>query len=349
MPLQVIEEADSVTKIIRFHTSPIFEMMISLHNILTESHRHREWIQSARAALPQDFLEELESVYVAEGVILFELALGYADHNDVLGFVDYVRTMNPVDFIFYLLGRVVSTQEIMQTDLSYQAIEALVPEKYCSVLEQEPFRKLILADLPAFQNRLADLWERYWNIYFKDQIDQLRPLWEKGIQEKERLLSREGGMALFEHVTGWSDLPPELPEGHAVTEVVFIPIVLMSSRVYLFYGYGNVTITFDCQLQESRSERQERIRTETISIFKALSDDTRLKILRLITLHGEKMHGKIIAEKIGLSASAVSRHIGVLKDGNLISEEPSDGKITYQLNKELVQTLSDKLLDYLYS
>ncbi|MBN1285871.1 MAG: winged helix-turn-helix transcriptional regulator [Anaerolineae bacterium] len=350
MPLQVIEAADSITEMIRFHTSTVFEMMVSLHNVVTQSHRHRDWIEKARAALPPDFLDELDAVYgtYSDGVFFFELAISYADQNDVPGFTEHIREMNPVQFAFYLVGRAVPVEEIAKTDLSLQALRAITPDKYGEMLDYGPMAE-IFADIPAFQNRLADLWERYWEIFFRDQATEMRTLWENGIQEKERLLSREGGAALFEHITGWKELPSELPEGYPVTDIVFIPIMMMPSHVYIFYGYGNVTIMFDCRLQESRTEHQERMRVDAINVFKALSDDTRLKILRLITLQPERMHGKVIAEKVGLSASAVSRHIGVLKDGDLIAEEPCDGKITYRLNKELVQSLSDKLLDYLYS
>ena len=83
--------------------------------------------------------------------------------------------------------------------------------------------------------------------------------------------------------------------------------------------------------------------------MKALDDETRLKILNLITRHGSSLHGKSIAERLGISASAVSRHLALLKDGKLIVEEPQKNLITYRFQKETLENLVSKLLDYLYS
>ncbi|NDJ76684.1 MAG: helix-turn-helix transcriptional regulator, partial [Chloroflexi bacterium] len=62
-----------------------------------------------------------------------------------------------------------------------------------------------------------------------------------------------------------------------------------------------------------------------------------------------QMHGKKIAAKLELSASAVSRHLGQLKDAGLITEETHDNRtITYRLQWGLVAALPDLLGDYLY-
>ncbi len=350
MPLAVIETIDTLTEMIRLETSPVFEMVLSLHNLLDIS-RHRTWAEKTRAALPQDFLDELEAVYgpYMKGRIFFELPVDAPDPNDVTGFIQHVRTMDPVRFIFYLIGRVISPDEIAAIGLDAQMLISAAPEEYCFPLTETPMAQ-ILADPSAFQNRLANLWQRYWDVFFREEVEEtLRPQWETAIVRKERQLARDGGEVLYEHITGWKELPPELPDGHPFTEMVIIPLMLLPPQNYLLYGYGNITILFDCRRTESRAEHEERAREEAARTFKGLSDDTRLKILRLIALKEGKMHGKQIAEKLELSASAVSRHIGVLKDSNLILEEPEDNRITYRLNQKTLQSLSEKVLDYLYS
>ncbi len=46
----------------------------------------------------------------ADGGLFFELPIDYPDHEDVEGFFDYVRDMDPVRFVFYLTGRVVPVE-----------------------------------------------------------------------------------------------------------------------------------------------------------------------------------------------------------------------------------------------
>ena len=353
MPLQVIEETDPLTSLIQFRTSAVFETIVSLQNLLG-TRRHRAWAEEARAALPAAFLDELNAIYTpfGEGTMLFEVALDYPDLDDVPGFIQHVRAMDPVTFLFYVMGRIIPREDIHRVGLDAPALRQMLKERYseeysCSY-ESLPVEQIV-ENPAAFQRRLANLWQQYWEAFFCAQIDKIRPYWESGIAAKEAILTRDGGRALYEHVTGKPDLPPELPPGHPITQVVFIPLYLIRNRVLMFYGYGNVTIFFDSERTESHTEEIERTKEEALGTLRALSDGTRLNILRLIARMEGQIHGKMIAAKLDLSASAVSRHLALLKEGGLIVEEPHDNRITYRLQKEAITTLPDKVLDFLYS
>jgi len=85
------------------------------------------------------------------------------------------------------------------------------------------------------------------------------------------------------------------------------------------------------------------------TIFEALADGSRLDILHLIMPHGDQMHGKRIANKLNLSASAVSRHLAQLKEAGLIVEETQDNRtFTYKIQENAISTLPDTLFDVLH-
>ncbi len=109
MPIQIIENSDPISAMTHFRTSAVYEMLVSLHT-LSLGRRHAEWIAAARATLGTDFIEAFVHDYdaVCQGTYLFEMAVDYADHDDVQGFIDYIRTMDPVSFVFYLVGRVLT-------------------------------------------------------------------------------------------------------------------------------------------------------------------------------------------------------------------------------------------------
>ncbi len=351
MPLQIIEEIDPLTNLIEFRTSAVFETIASLQNLLG-TRRRREWAEKTRAALSRGLLDELAAIYTpfGEGMMLLELALDYQDHDDVPGFTQHVRKMDPFDFLFYVTGRIIPREQIAQIGLDPQGLRAALTagssDEWCSYANL-PFEQ-IFTGLPAFQNRLADLWQHYWDEFFSAEIKAIRPYWESGIAAREAILSREGGRALYEHVTGRTELPPELPPGYPITEIVFVPLYLIRTRVLMFFGYGNVTVLFDSQRTQAHAVEMEQAREEALSALRALSDGTRLKILRLISRMEGEIHGKMIAAKLELSASAVSRHLALLKEGGLLVEEPRDNRITYRLQKEAITSLPDKVLDYLY-
>jgi hypothetical protein len=137
-------------------------MIISLQ-LMYRPARRATWATEARATLSPEFLRELDAVYkpFAQGHIFLELPVDYDDHNDVLGFIDYVRTMDPVRFVFYLVGRILSLEEIAALGVTVDPImDALRTSPYsghCPCLKA-PFEE-ILVDVPTFQNRLADLWQ----------------------------------------------------------------------------------------------------------------------------------------------------------------------------------------------
>ena len=71
--------------------------------------------------------------------------------------------------------------------------------------------------------------------------------------------------------------------------------------------------------------------------LKALSDPTRREILNL--LKKGKMSAGDIVEKFPVSGAAVSRHLSVLKDADLIRDE-RDGKfIYYELNASVLEEI----------
>ena len=69
--------------------------------------------------------------------------------------------------------------------------------------------------------------------------------------------------------------------------------------------------------------------------LKALSDPTRREILQLLR-SGSKSAGEI-SDKFEITAAAISRHLSVLKDADLIRDQ-RDGKfIIYTLNTSVLE------------
>ena len=69
--------------------------------------------------------------------------------------------------------------------------------------------------------------------------------------------------------------------------------------------------------------------------FKALSDPTRREILNM--LKKGKLSAGEIAEHFNMSFAAVSRHLSVLKDADLIRDKRDGKYIFYELNASILQ------------
>lgn len=69
--------------------------------------------------------------------------------------------------------------------------------------------------------------------------------------------------------------------------------------------------------------------------FSAISDDTRRKILRL--LKQNRLSAGEIAKHFQISAPAISRHLAILKEADLIRQNRKGKYIIYELNTSVLE------------
>ena len=72
-------------------------------------------------------------------------------------------------------------------------------------------------------------------------------------------------------------------------------------------------------------------------IFQAIADPTRRAILTLIAI--QALTPNVMAEKFDMSRQAVSKHIKVLHECELIKPEPSGREIYYHFNPKKMQEI----------
>ena len=74
---------------------------------------------------------------------------------------------------------------------------------------------------------------------------------------------------------------------------------------------------------------------EKIKIFKAIGDETRVKIL--ILLSNRNICAKGIAKHLESSEAAVSQHIKILKEANIIIAYKQGYYVMYELNEKVLE------------
>ena len=80
-------------------------------------------------------------------------------------------------------------------------------------------------------------------------------------------------------------------------------------------------------------------------IFKALSDETRLRILRYIA-HEERCVGAV-AEEFGIAPSVASHHLKVLENAGFVHRHKGRRWVRYQLDLEALKRLVEEWFDSL--
>lgn len=81
------------------------------------------------------------------------------------------------------------------------------------------------------------------------------------------------------------------------------------------------------------------------AVLKALADPTRREILRLLRA-GPRSSGDI-AERFPSAWATISRHLGVLRDAELVTAERNGSSILYELNTTVFQDTVEHLLNWI--
>jgi DNA-binding transcriptional ArsR family regulator len=80
---------------------------------------------------------------------------------------------------------------------------------------------------------------------------------------------------------------------------------------------------------------------EVAELFKVLSVDKRIEIIELLKI--VPMSVNSIAESLGVTQSAVSQHLRVLKAAGLVRDERHGYWIYYSLNREVLEKCRQRL------
>jgi DNA-binding transcriptional ArsR family regulator len=347
-------DEDDVRSMIAFRTSSIYEMMLSLGALHKPSPRHEGWSQQMRDKLPRDLLLDVDFLYgrFENGVLIMELAADYPDHLDVPGFLTYVEQMSTPRFLFYALGRLAPPEEIGKVEPTLESLLSLIPMAFPqgSPKTESRFRMGEFLELVAqpqeYKRRMLRLWRRYWESYFAEEVERYLSLWEESIIEKSRALASQDALNFVRTLSDHHELPEQIPPGYSTREILLVPSYF-TRRQLMFFGYRSITIIYDCQLTEQRRQHLGILEEEIIGVAKALSDKTRLQLLRLM-VQDPQLYGRELSKLCRVSQPSVSRHLRILKEAGLLEEVPVGNHITYHVLRERIEKLAPQLISYLY-
>jgi DNA-binding transcriptional ArsR family regulator len=87
------------------------------------------------------------------------------------------------------------------------------------------------------------------------------------------------------------------------------------------------------------------MRSDVPDVFKALSDETRRQILKL--LQDGDMTAGAIADNFAMSKPSISHHLSALKQADLVTAERHGQEIVYSLNTTVFQEIVAYALGFL--
>ena len=86
---------------------------------------------------------------------------------------------------------------------------------------------------------------------------------------------------------------------------------------------------------------------ELSEVFKALSDPTRLRLVKLLSDHKGALCVNALARKLNVTQSAVSQHLRVLRQAELVKSERRGSSVHYSLDKDKLEQFKARILETL--
>lgn len=150
----------------------------------------------------------------------------------------------------------------------------------------------------------------------------------------------------FADMTGYR-LPPEIE--HAAREVAratFVPCAHLGPYLSFVLYPPELVVYFDASRPLDRPARANDRAAEDpsgddLAALRALADGTRLKIVGILR-EGE-LYAQEVVGRLGISQSAVSRHLSMLEAAGIVRVRPANGMKYYAVNAPRLKHLADSL------
>lgn len=177
-----------------------------------------------------------------------------------------------------------------------------------------------------------------WSDYLEVEWQRVAPLLEESVAALRDLpLAGLAPLEAVRLVTGHELLGERQRIIDGATEILFVPSA--HTGVYLnTFNYGDrLWLIFGARLPEgARMADSELARSELLVRLAALTDDTRLRMLALLSQHTELFAQEIMA-RLEITQSATSRHLRQLSAAGYVVERRREGAKSYTLNRARIR------------
>jgi DNA-binding transcriptional ArsR family regulator len=333
-----------------------FTSAISLMVRATDEHRFDSWLVSARKRLDPEVRHDLETLLGFSGRLLYyveELLMSFdpfeperleASFEDYLSHLKgmppeaYQRmAVNSVRRIHEDLGREV---EIPPLD-DRSAWRAFI-EPGITRANLDEVVELVLAP-EQLKKHTIRMVERFWRECYGDEYGRALPELRQAVRQASGR-SYPSVESAFEDLSGHR-LPEEvrstLPK---VERVTFCPSYHLGEFVQFILYPPELILYFNCERSSdasTRSSREQEIPNDLLPGLRALADGTRLRIVEM--LRNDELYAQEIVGRLGISQSAVSRHLSVLENADIVHVRPDCGMKYYAINSERLRQLAEEL------
>ena len=219
-------------------------------------------------------------------------------------------------------------------------------------IESEAHR--YLNDPPAMQALIVSHLHSMWEGLLSPEWDRVAPMLQTSVDAFQQLnISGRSRFEALRLILGRDSGNEEESFWKMALEhterLIFVPSTHLGPYIGKFRSGDTLWVLFGARVPEgAQVHAPDLSRAEILVRLNALADDTRLRILKLISEGGE-LRSQEIMTQLALSQSAVSRHLKQLSATGYLNERRCEGAKCYALNprrvEDTLRAISAFLLD----
>ncbi|MDX2074899.1 MAG: winged helix-turn-helix domain-containing protein [bacterium] len=309
-----------------------------------------EWIMQMYKTMPPHTLRR-------HLLVFYTLYATLEVHESFSSFPDYLDYLDGIDaevmrqtIINEFCEKLGDTPESLLADQSVflRRVNAMIATKYHergsnmdSDLYVETFQ--LLHDGVALKNTIVTHLRDMWQHYLKAEWETQLPLLQESVSAFSAMDYRGlNGYEAARTITG-RDIPEFWSKLNTVNEVIFVPSAHLGPYVSMSVHNERAIVFFGARIPRGAVVKSSALgRSELLVRLNALTDDTRLMILELLTMH-EELCAQDIMNMLNLSQSSASRHLRQLTATGYLNERRRDVAKCYTLNMERVDDTLEAL------
>jgi DNA-binding transcriptional ArsR family regulator len=192
---------------------------------------------------------------------------------------------------------------------------------------------------PALKELVTSHLRWFWEMHLSAEFARMQPILKESIKAfQDTDFSGMSKLEAARYITG-QDLDEESWQkmSKEFDQFLFIPNPHIGPYVTRLHCDEKLAIIFGARQPENASVRiPEFDRADIVARMSAIADDTRLRILQMISEGGE-MRSQDIIEAIGLSQPSVSRYLKQLTVTGYLQERRDNGAKAYTINRDRIE------------
>lgn len=329
--------------------------VISLVFRATDARRFERWLVEARKALGTEWEHDLDTLLGFSGRLLYyieEVLMSFdpfrPEHREA-GFEEYLAHLKRLPAWAY---RSMAIQAMLRVALDRGVLES-PPESDDPVVWRSFFEpgitradvdevvRLVLAP-EQLKERTVRLLERFWRELYAVEFERALPVMRRAVRQA-RATTFTSVAAAFEELSGHR-LPEEVQVAlPRVERVTFCPSYYLGNFVQFILYPPELILYFNCQRTSAATqpEGESFISPDLLPGLRALGDGTRLRIIEI--LRGGERYAQEIVGLLGISQSAVSRHLAMLEAAGIVTVRPANGMKYYAINSQRLRQIAEEL------